>query len=368
MAVPFLDLGAQYRSLRDEILKKTDEVFGKSAFVLGEYVDEFEKNFAAYCGAKHCVAVNNGTSALHLALLALGVKPGDEVIVPAQTFIATSNAALFCGAKPVLVDVDPVTYNLDTRLLEKALTPKTRAIIPVHLYGQPADLDGICGIAKKHNIPVIEDACQAHGARHSGKRVGSFGVMSCFSFYPGKNLGAYGEGGAVVTNDPKIAATLNVLRNQGQSKRYYHDMVGYNYRMEGIQGAILNIKLKHLDGWNDRRRALAARYNEALQGTGLTLPRIAPNMESVWHLYVVLSPKREAIAKILEGKGIATGYHYPYPLHLHKAYEHLGYRAGDFPVAERIANECLSLPIFPEMTNEQQTEVIHGVQDAIGKV
>lgn len=363
--IPFIDLRRQYLDLKDKILPKIDEVCGKSAFCLGEYVEEFEKNFASYCGVKYCVGVNSGTSALHLALLALEIKEGDEVILPAQTFIATAWGITYCCAKPVFVDIDSKTYTIDTKKIESAITPKTKAIIPVHLYGHPANMDEINNIAKKYNLFVVEDAAQAHGALYKGKKVGTLGDVACFSFYPGKNLGAFGEGGAVVTNNSEIAEKIRILRNHGQSKKYYHDVVGFNYRMEGIQGAVLNIKMKHLDAWNKKRRQIALLYNRMLNGTSLTLPFESEHSESIYHLYVVLSPKRDILKQKLLKNGIETGLHYPVPLHLQKPYSYLMHKEGDFPEAERNARECLSLPIFPEMTVGQIEYVVDKIRSEI---
>ncbi|MFQ5786548.1 MAG: DegT/DnrJ/EryC1/StrS family aminotransferase [Thermodesulfobacteriota bacterium] len=363
--IPFIDLSEQYLSLKNDILSKIDEVCRESAFCLGEYVEEFEENFAGYCGVKYCLGVNSGTSALHLALLALGVGDGDEVIIPAQTFIATAWGATYCGAKSVFVDIEPKTHTIDVSKIETAITPKTKAIIPVHLYGQPANMDEILKIARRYNIFVIEDAAQAHGALYKGKKTGSFGEVSCFSFYPGKCLGAFGEGGAVVTNNQEVAEKVSMLRNHGQTKRYYHDVIGFNYRMEGIQGAVLNIKLEYLDDWNEKRRKAASLYNKLLKGTELVLPYEDEYTKPIYHLYVVLSSKRDRIAQHLQQNGIATGMHYPVPLHLQKAYSNLSYNEGDFPFAERNARECLSLPIFPEMTKGQVEYVVTKIRSEI---
>lgn len=363
MKVPFSDLGKQYWNLREEILPVLDDVCKKSAFCLGEYVEEFEKNFARYCAARYCIGLNSGTSALHLALLACGIKEGDEVILPSQTFIATAWGITYCGAKPVFVDIDSRTYTIDTKKIEAAITTKTKAIIPVHLYGQPADMDEINKIAKRYNLFVIEDAAQAQGALYKKKKVGTFGDSACFSFYPGKNLGAFGEGGAVITNNPELAEKIRILRNHGQSKKYYHDVIGFNYRMEGVQGAVLNIKLKYLDEWDKKRRQIASLYNKMLISTSLTLPFEADYSESVYHLYVVLNPKRDILAQKLQERGIATGLHYPVPLHLQKPYSYLMHKEGDFPEAERNARECLSLPIFPEMTEDQVEYVANKIRN-----
>jgi dTDP-4-amino-4,6-dideoxygalactose transaminase len=365
--VPFLDLRAQYAGLADEVLRALREVVESGTYVLGPRVAAFEEAFARYLGARHCVGVNSGTSALHLALLAAGVGPSDEVITVPMTFIATSWAVSYIGATPVYVDVDPVTYTLDAAQVERRLTPRTRAILPVHLYGQPADLAPLLDIGRRHGIPVIEDTAQAHGARYHGRAAGTLGVSGCFSFYPGKNLGAYGEAGAVVTDDSAVAARLRSLRDHAQEKRYHHGELGFNYRMDALQGAVLGVKLKHVEDWTEARRRLAARYRERLAGLPLALPVEAPGRRHVWHLFVVLHPERDRLRRELEARGIQTGLHYPIPLHLQKAYAHLGHRAGDFPVAERIGRECLTLPLFPEMTEGQQDAVVAALADALNE-
>jgi dTDP-4-amino-4,6-dideoxygalactose transaminase len=304
------------------------------------------------------VGVNSGTSALHLALLGAGVGPGDEVITVPMTFIATSWAVSYVGATPVYVDIDPKTWTMDPGRVEERITPRTRALLPVHLYGQPADLGPLLEIGRRHGIPVIEDAAQSHGAEYRGQKAGTLGLCGCFSFYPGKNLGAYGEAGAVVTDDGRLAARLRALRDHAQEKRYVHSEVGFNYRMDALQGAVLGVKLRYLEGWTAVRRLLAARYLELLDGLPLGLPEEAPGRRHVWHLFVVLHREREALQKALQARGVQTGLHYPIPLHLQKAYRHLGYRAGDFPVAERVGRECLTLPLFPEMTHGQQERVV----------
>lgn len=352
-AVPYLDLPAQLRPIRKEIDAAIARTIDQCSFCLGPDVVEFEKDFAAYCGAEHCVAFNSGTSALHVAMLLLNIAPGDEVITTPSTFVATSWAISYVGAKPVFVDVDDATFNLDPALVERAMTPRTKAILPVHLYGHPAHLDPLLALARKHKVPLVEDAAQAHGATYSGRRVGTFGVMSCFSFYPGKNLGACGEGGALVTNNAAFAARARSLREHGSSQRYYHDEVGYNYRMEGIQGAVLGVKLKHLESWTEERRRVAHRYDALLADTPLQLPREADYAKSAWHLYVVRHPKRDELKKHLETNRIGCALHYPLPLHRQKCYASLGHKQGDFPVAEKAARQCLSLPIFPEMTEAQ---------------
>ena len=323
------------------------------SFCLGPDVAQFESDFARYCGAGHAVGFNSGTSALHVALLLLKIGPGDEVITTPHTFVATSWAISYVGARPVYVDIDDQTFNLNPQLVERAITPRTKAILPVHLYGHPCDMDPLLEICKKHNLPLVEDAAQAHGAKYRGKVVGTFGVLSEFSFYPGKNLGACGEGGALVTNDAALAARARSLREHGSTQRYYHDEVGYNYRMEGIQGAVLGVKLRHLDEWSQGRRRVARRYHELLADTPLQLPREADYAESVYHLYVVRHPRRDDLKKHLEANKVGCALHYPLPLHLQKCYASLGHRVGDFPVTEKAARECLSLPIYPELTDEQ---------------
>jgi dTDP-4-amino-4,6-dideoxygalactose transaminase len=364
-AIPLVDLRAQFARLRDEITQAFLAVAESGVFTLGPHVAAFEEAFAAYVGAKHCVAVNSGTSALHLALLAAGVGPGDEVITVPMTFIATAWAISYVGARPVFVDVDPVTYTMDVAQAARRITPRTRAILPVHLYGQLADLGPLLELAGRHGIPVIEDAAQAHGARYRDRGAGTFGLCGCFSFYPGKNLGAYGEGGAVVTDSGPIAVRLRALRDHAQGQRYHHEEIGFNYRMDAIQGAVLGVKLKYLERWTEGRALLAWRYRKGLAELPLQLPAEAPGRRHAWHLFVVLHPERDRLRRGLEAGGIHTGLHYPIPLHLQRAYQHLGYRAGDFPVAERIGRECLSLPLFPEMTVRQQDAVIEAVSDEL---
>jgi dTDP-4-amino-4,6-dideoxygalactose transaminase len=362
--VPYLDLKAQYKSIREEVLASLEAVCESTGFAQGPATKAFEQEFAAYCEAKHCVSLNSGTSALHLAMRCLDIGPGDEVILPPMTFIATAWGANYVGATPVFVDIDPQRRTLDPRLLEAAITKRTKAIIPVHLFGMPADLDPILAIAGKHGIPVVEDAAQAHGARYKGKRLGQFGVISCFSFYPGKNLGAYGEGGALVTNDESFAKRARSLREHGQSQRYHHDEVGYNYRMDGFQGAVLSIKLKRLDEWNAARTRHALRYSELLAGTHVTPPSTFDDSQSVWHCYVIEMDNRDRAREKLTAAGIDTGLHYPLPLHLQKVYASLGYQRGDFPVSERLAERCLSLPMYPELTDEQIQAVISALRGA----
>ena len=365
--LPVVDLRAQYATLRNEVAEALQEVADSTIYVLGPKVEAFERDFAAHIGAKHCVGVNSGTSALHLALICAGVGPGDEVITVPMTFIATTWAISYVGANPVFVDIDPATYTLDIAQVEKQITRKTKAILPVHLYGQPADMGPLLELSERFGIPVVEDAAQSHGAKYRGKGAGTFGMCGCFSFYPGKNLGAYGEGGAVVTNDDGIAARLRALRDHAQSERYYHDEVGFNYRMDALQGAVLGIKLQRLERWTEDRRMLAARYNERLEGLPLRLPTEAHDRRHVWHLYVVQHRERDQIRERLEAQGIATSLHYPVPVHLQKAYRHLRYRVGDFPVAERLARQCMTLPLFPEMTFAQQDRVIDALYELLGK-
>jgi dTDP-4-amino-4,6-dideoxygalactose transaminase len=359
------DLKAQYQRLSAEILPELAEVAQSTAYVLGPKVAAFEKAFAKYVGVKHCVGLNSGTSALHLALICAGVQPGDEVITVPMTFIATSWGVSYAGATPVYVDVDPVTCTMDVKQVEARITKKTKAILPVHLYGQMADMGPLMALGRKHGIPVIEDAAQAHGATYDGQGVGTIGFAGCFSFYPGKNLGAYGEAGAVVTNDDHAAARMRALRDHAQEKRYHHNEIGFNYRMDAFQGAILNVKLRYLEEWTESRRALAARYNELLADLPIELPAEVAGRRHVWHLYVARHPQRDRIRTELETRGVQTGLHYPIPLHLQKAYAHLGYTEGQFPVSEQIGRECMTLPLFPEMTEDQQDVVVAALKDVL---
>jgi dTDP-4-amino-4,6-dideoxygalactose transaminase len=367
-AVPFLDLKIQYEDLRDEILPAIAEVAESTAYVLGPKVEAFEGAFAAYTGSKYCVAVNSGTSALHLALIAAGVGPGDEVITVPMTFVATCWAISYVGAIPVFVDVDPDTATIDVRQVASKVNARTKAILPVHLYGQPADMAPLLEAGSRFGIPVVEDAAQAHGARYGDHGAGSMGLCGCFSFYPGKNLGAYGEGGAIVTQDDRVATRLRALRDHAQSRRYHHDEIGFNYRMDGFQGAVLGVKLRRLEAWTEARRRLADRYRERLGGLSIGLPAEAPGRRHVWHLFVARHPRRDRIRQGLEDRGVQSGLHYPVPVHLQKAYRHLGYRLGDFPVSERIAGECFSLPMFPELTTEQQDRVIDALRETMNEV
>ena len=361
--VPFLDLKAQYHSIKPEIDAAISKVLESSQFVLGEEVAAFEREFAAYAGGAFGVALNSGTSALHLAFLAAGIGAGDEVITIPHTFVATVAAIGYTGARAVYVDIDPVTFTMDPERIEAAITPRTKAIVPVHLYGQAADMDPIVEVARRHRLMVIEDAAQAHGARYKDRPAGSLGEMACFSFYPGKNLGAYGEGGIVVTSNEEYARTIRILRDWGQDRKYHHIMAGYNYRMEGMQGAILRVKLRHLEAWTESRRAHAARYDKVLAGTDLVLPVERPGRRHVYHVYAVRTRRRQALMKALEEKGIQTGIHYPVPVHLQPAYRDAAWREGAFPHSETAAEEVLSLPMYPEMTAEHVETVgraIHG--------
>jgi len=354
MKVPFLDLKAQYDSIKDEVAAAIQQVLDKTAFAGGPFVAQFEKEFAAFCKTQYCIGVGSGTDALWLALLALGVGPGDEVITVPDTFIATAEAISYCGAKPVFVDVEEKTYNMNPFLLEAAITPRTKAIIPVHLFGQMADMDPIMAIARKHSLYVVEDASQAHGAEHKGLIAGSIGDAGCFSFYPGKNLGAYGEAGAVVTNNADLDEKVRMLRDHGQAKKYYHAMIGWNARMDGLQGAILSVKLKHLPAWNEARRRNAKRYNEMLGKTnGVVIPRESPHNKHVYHIYAIRVQNRDALISSLAGKDIHCGIHYPIPLHLQDAFRSFGLERGSFPVGEKVASEFVSLPMFPELGQDQ---------------
>ena len=354
MSIPLVDLKAQYEPLREEILAAIADVLDGMHLFLGPRQREFENVFAAFCGVTHCVSASNGTDALELALRALGVGPGDEVITQPNSFIATAEAISAAGATPVFADVDPVTASLDPARLEAAITTRTRAIIPVHLYGRPADMDAIMAIARRHSIRVIEDACQAHGASISDRRAGSLGDVGCFSFYYSKNLGAYGEGGALTTSDPDIAERARLYRDHGSRVRYEHEVIGRNARMDEIQAAILGVKLQHLERWNDDRRRNAQLLSEALADTSVVTPPMAPEgVREVFHLYVVQHPRRDELKVFLEEHGVATGIHYPRPIHLQPAYASLGYKPGDFPVTERLAGQSLSLPMYAELTAVQ---------------
>jgi dTDP-4-amino-4,6-dideoxygalactose transaminase len=363
--VPFFDLKAQLASIRPELDAVTHGIFDEGAFVLGEAVRRFEVAFADYTGREHCVGTNSGTSALHLALLAAGVGPGDEVVTTPHTWVSTSWAISYCGATPVFADVDPRTGNLDPARAERALGRKTKALLPVDLYGNPADLEAFEDIAMRHGIPLIEDAAQAHGARLRGRPAGSFGLLSCFSFYPGKNLGAAGEGGSVVTDDAALAERMRRLRDHSQEGRHHHVEIGFNYRMEGLQGAVLQVKLRHVGAWNDARRAAAASYAELIcELDGVRLPVPTEGADPVWHLYVIRVANRAAVAGRLAERGVGCAVHYPTPVHRQPAYAGLGHAPGSFPHAEFFAAECLSLPMFPEITPEQQSHVATALHEA----
>jgi len=367
--IPFVDLQAQYQSIKHEVDAGIHRVLDASSYILGPEVEGFEREFAAYTNAQHCVAVNSGTAAIQLAVMACGIGAGDEVIVPANSFFATAEGVSTAGATPVFVDADAVSYTIDAAKIEAAITPRTRAIMPVHLYGQAADLDPIFEIAARHKLLVIEDAAQAHGAKYKGRPTGALGAAGAFSFYPGKNLGAYGEGGAVATNDAAVARRVRLLRDHGSEQKYRHEVVGYNFRLEGLQGAVLSVKLKHLDRWNELRRAHAAAYRELLaplaQDGLIELPRAMPYAEHIYHLFVIQTGARDAVQQRLTEAGVATGIHYPVPIHLQPAYANLGYTAGDFPVTERQASRVLSLPMFPELTHEQLAHVAAATEDAV---
>jgi len=376
MNIPFLDLKSHHAPLREELSAAIEEVIDSSAFAGGPFVAKFEDDFAAFCQCPHAIGVANGTDALWFTLLALGVGPGDEVVTVPHTFIATAEAISFCGAKPVFVDIDEQTYNMDARLLESAITSRTKAIIPVHIFGQPADLDPIMATARKHGLPVVEDACQAHGAAYKGRKAGSIGIAGCFSFYPGKNLGALGEAGAVVTHSRELKEKIQVLRDHGQPKKYYHSVVGWNGRMDGIQAAALRVKLKHLTDGNNRRRDHARLYDQLLAPVkGIVIPKVPPYATPVYHLYAIRvlgsqasslpSGNRDALLKALGDAGIGCGIHYPIPLHLQDAYRSLGLGPGTFPVAEKCAQEFLSLPMYPELTAEQIEYVARTVKASV---
>lgn len=358
MNVPFLDLKAAYLELQPEIDAAIKRVLDSGWYVLGEEVNVFEQEYAAYCEAKHCVGVANGLDALHLALLALGVGAGDEVIVPSNTYIATWLAVSQCGATPIPVEPDAATYNIDPARIEAVITPRTKVILPVHLYGQPADMDPILAIARKHGLKVLEDGAQAHGARYKGKRVGTLGDAAGFSFYPGKNLGAIGDGGAVTTNDADLAEKIRMLGNYGSRIKYHNEVKGYNSRLDELQAAFLREKLRRLDDWNDRRKVMAAEYLSQLENSNLCLPYVPEWADPVWHLFVVRSQQREILQAHLQQQGIGTMIHYPISPHLQPAYSELGYKQGDFTIAEAIHREVLSLPIGPQMSAEAIAKVV----------
>lgn len=360
--IPFLDLKVQYHSIKGEIDQAISDVLESSQFILGSEVAAFEKEFAAYCQVEHAIGVNSGTSALHLALLAAGVGPGDEVITVPFTFVATVAAIRYTGALPVFVDIDPRSFTMDARQIERAITTRTKAILPVHLYGQCADMDPILEIARGHHLVVIEDAAQAHGAEYKGRPAGSIGDLGCFSFYPGKNLGAYGEGGMVTTNNAEYAHTIRMLRDWGAEHKYQHVLKGFNYRLEGIQGAILRVKLRHLEKWTEARRAHAALYNKLLAGSAVQAPAEMPYARHVYHIYAIRTPQRAALQQTLQAQGIQTGIHYPAPVHLLEAHADLGYKRGEFPHSERAAVEVLSLPMYAELSDTAIQFVAESIQ------
>ncbi len=364
--VPYLDLKAQYQSIKPEIDAAIARVLDSCQFVLGAEAAAFEQDFAAYCGTTQCIALNSGTSALHLALLAAGVGPGDEVITVPFTFVASVAAVEYAGARPVLVDIDPHSFTMDPSAIEAAITSRTKAILPVHLYGQPADMDPIMEIARRHDLVVIEDAAQAHGARYKGRPVGSIGDLACFSFYPAKNLGAYGEGGAVTTSNPEYARTVRTLRDWGQDRKYHHVLRGYNYRMEGFQGAILRVKLRHLEQWTEARRAIARQYNELLADCGVVeTPKEMSWARHVYHVYTLRTDDRNALQAALLAEGIQTGVHYAIPVHLQPAYADLGYSTGTFPQSEKAARQVLCLPMHPELSRNKVEEVAAAVKKLV---
>lgn len=368
MKVPFVDLKAQYDSIREEIVDAILRVVEDTAFVGGKYVERFEEEYAAYCNRKYAVGVSSGTSALQLALIALGIERGDEVITAANTFIATAEAITHAGAKVKLVDIDPTSFTIDPSKIEAAITERTRAIIPVHLYGQVADMDPILEIAEKHNLKVLEDAAQAQGAEYKGTKAGSIGNVGAFSFYPAKNLGAYGDAGIVVTDDEEVAKRIRLYSNHGRKSANEHVVEGFNERLDGIQASVLSAKLKYLDRWNEMRREAAHRYDELLEGLPVKTPREMPYAKHIYHLYVIRVEQRDRIKEILASKGVASGLHYPKPIHLLDAYNYLGKSEGSYPVAEEVAGEILSLPMYPEITEQQQRYVVDCIAEALEKV
>ena len=369
--VPFIDLTPQYRSIESEILSATKRVFEKGRFILGEEVSAFEDEFARYCGVRYGVGVNSGTDALYLALKVAGIGKGDGVITVANSFVASAFAISFTGAKPLFVDIDPGTYTMDPNVLENLLKKKRvnriKAILPVHLYGHPAEMDSIAEIARRYDLMIIEDACQAHGAVYKGKKVGSFGDMGCFSFYPTKNLGCYGDGGMVVTDNKKLYERLKLLRCYGEKKKYEHILQGGNSRLDEVQAAILRIKLKYLDRWNEQRREKALIYKKELEGSGVVCPTEKEDCSHVYHLFVIRTKRRDGLQSFLKGKGVDTLIHYPIPIHLQKAYKALGYQRGDFPITENCSREILSLPFFPELIEERMGEVAEGIKGYFNK-
>jgi len=364
--VPFVDLGGEYRLHRDEFDRAIGDVLERSDFVLGDAVDRFEDEFARYCETSYAVGVDSGFAAIELILRAMGIGRGDEVITAANSFVASAFAISACGARPVLVDVDPATYNLDPQQLEAAITPRTAAVLPVHLYGQPAEMGSIGAIASRHHLAVVEDACQAHGARYRGRRTGSLGRAAAFSFFPSKNLGAFGDGGMVVTNDETLAAGIRKLRNVGSTVKYRHEVLGFNHRLDTLQAAALAVKLRYLDADNDRRRMVAVAYERLLADLPLRLPMEASSGEHVYHLYVVALQDRDRLAAHLDRAGVRTGIHYPIPIHLQPAYHDLGYRVGDFPVSEWAAGSIVSLPMFPRLSPDDVGHVTRSIRNYYG--
>jgi dTDP-4-amino-4,6-dideoxygalactose transaminase len=356
--IPFADLKRQYSAIKKEVLREIKTVCNETAFSGGKFSEKFDKEFAKYSGGKYFSGLNNGTSALHLAMLTLGIGPGDEVIVPANTFIATAWGVSYTGATPVFVDCDAKTWEIDAEKIEKSITKKTKAIIGVHLYGQPFDIDAVKKICKKHKLFLIEDCAQAHGAKYKNKIVGTFGSLGCFSFYPGKNLGCYGEGGGILTNNKKYFEHIEKLKNHGSMTKYYHDEIGYNMRMEGIQGAVLSLKLKHLNGWNVRRKEIAEMYHRLIVNPKIKMQFSPKWSNSVYHLFVIVTEKRNELKKYLEKNNIFPGLHYPVPCHLQKAYAFLKYKKRDCPNSEYLASHCLSLPMFPELTNKEVQKIV----------
>ena len=363
--IPFLDLKKQYLQIKAEVLAKIEQVLDSTSYTGGTYVEEFENAFAQYCQVNYAVGVNNGTSALHLAMVALGIGPGDEVIVPANTFIASAWAVSYTGATPVFVDCHPGTWQIDAQKIEEKITSRTKAIIGVHLYGQPFDINVVKQIAHTYNLFLVEDAAQAHGAEYKGKRVGSFGEMACFSFYPGKNLGTYGEGGAITTSQQAYADHLRRLRNNGATERYYHDELGFNMRMGSLEAAVLSIKLPYLDEWNSRRKQIAHMYQQGIVNQNIILQQQPDFAQSAYHLFVVTTPNRAHLMQYLNERQIFPGLHYPLPCHLQKAYAHLGYQAGDLPMAEYLSAHCLSLPMYAELANREVERVIEALNGYI---
>lgn len=363
--IPLVDLKIQQKIIREEILDAVKRVVDSSQFILGDEVFLFEKEFAKYCQAKYAVGVDSGLSALELGMKALGIGEGDEVLTPANSFIASSSAISFTGAKPVLVDCKEDTYNIDIENAQKKITKKTRAIMPVHLYGQPADMNEVIKFARQYKLYIIEDACQAHGAYYKDRRVGTLGDFAAFSFYPGKNLGAWGDAGCLVTGSKKIYQSVSQMRNYGQRKKYYHSFLAWNRRMDTLQAAVLLVKLKHLDKWNKMRQDVAAEYTKNLSGLPVILPKVKENRTHVYHQFVIRVKRRKYLQRYLKSKGISTGIHYPIPIHLQKAYKNLNHRVGDFPVSEQVSSEILSLPMYPELTQKQVQFIANSIKEVL---